>query len=89
MDIREEGRSSGKQRWQLLLEKTEFSAGDTGVLEAIARSGTRLLIPVLGVIPVQGEIWLQVEKPLMAGTAVTGHVERRDRTIRFEGTSAS
>jgi hypothetical protein len=77
VDIREEGRVSGKQRWQLLLKETKFTAGDTGVLEAVARSGTRLSVPVLGTLEEKGETWLRVEKPLMAGTEVTGWVERK------------
>jgi hypothetical protein len=76
VDIREESRASGRQRWQLLLEKSEFEAGDTGELEAIARSGIRLSVPVLGAIKDHGEVWLQVEKPLTAGTKVTGRVTR-------------
>jgi hypothetical protein len=74
LDIREERRVSGRQRWQLLLEKTEFAVGDTGELEAVARSGARLCVPVFGALEDGGEVWLQVEKPLMAGTAVTGRV---------------
>jgi len=77
MDIREEGRFSGKQRWQLLLDRTEFTAGDIGTLEAVARSGVRIAVPVLGTLDDAGELWHQVEKPLMAGTAVTGFVERK------------
>lgn len=76
VDIREERRESGRQRWQLLLEPTEFSAGDTGVLEAVARSGARLSVSVLGTFEEDGQTWLQVEKPLTAGTEVTGYVER-------------
>jgi hypothetical protein len=77
MDIREEGRFSGRQRWQLLLDKTEFTAGETGTLEAVARSGARIAVPVLGTLDEAGELWHQVEKPLMAGTTVTGFVERK------------
>ena len=77
VDIREEGRVGGKQQWQLLLKETKFTAGDTGVLEAVARSGARLSVPVLGALEEKGEIWLRVEKPLMAGTEVTGWIENR------------
>ena len=77
VDIREERRVSGKQRWQLLLKETKFAAGDTGVLEAVARSGARLSVPVLGTLEESGEMWLQVEKPLMAGTEVTAWVEAK------------
>jgi alanyl-tRNA synthetase len=46
------------------------------VLEAMARSGTRLVIPVLSVtVDDEGEVWHVVEKPLAAGTEVTGRVE--------------
>jgi alanyl-tRNA synthetase len=74
-DIREESRAAGKQRWQMALDRTEFVVGDVGVLEAVARSGARLLVPVLGVvIDAAGEVWHVVEKPLGAGTVVTGRV---------------
>jgi hypothetical protein len=77
VDIREESRVAGRQRWQVLLDRTEFTAGDTGELEAVARSGALLLVPVLGAVEDGGEIWLQVEKPLAAGTEVTGCVEAK------------
>lgn len=75
-DIREEGRTEGRQHWQVLLEQAGFAPGDRGTLEAVARSGARLSIPVLGVVEDDGEIWLRVEKPLMAGTEITAHVDR-------------
>ncbi|WP_433973944.1 hypothetical protein [Tunturiibacter lichenicola] len=74
IDIREESRVAGRQRWQMALDRTEFMAGDVGVLEAVARSGARLVVPVLGVVLDAGEVWHLVEKPLAAGTAVTGRV---------------
>jgi hypothetical protein len=74
-DIREESRVGGRQRWQMTLERTEFVAGDVGVLEAVARSGARLVVPVLGVLVEAGEVWHVVEKPLGAGTSVTGRVK--------------
>ena len=75
-DIREESRLAGRQRWQMALDRTEFEVGDKGVIEAIARSGTRLEVPVLAVeVDNAGEVWHLVEKPLTAGTAVTGRVE--------------
>ncbi len=77
VDIREERRVEGRQRWQMLLDRTEFCAGDEGSLEAVARSGSRLVVPVLGAVADGEEIWLQVEKPLAAGTVVTGHVEAK------------
>jgi hypothetical protein len=73
-DIREESRVAGKQRWQMALDRTEFVVGDVGVLEAVARSGARLVVPVLGVVAEGGEVWHVVEKPLGAGTRVTGRV---------------
>jgi hypothetical protein len=75
-DIREESRVAGRQRWQMALNSTEFRVGDTGVLEAVAKSGTRLMVPVLRVeADTAGEMWHVVEKPLAAGTAVTGRVD--------------
>lgn len=77
-DIREESRAAGRQRWQMALDRTEFRASkgeDVGVMEAVARSGARLVVPVLGVIVDDaGEVWHVVEKPLAAGTAVTVRV---------------
>jgi hypothetical protein len=76
-DIREESRVAGKQRWQMALDRTEFVAGDVGMLEAVARSGAKLAVPVLGVVTdAAGELWHLVEKPLAAGTRVTGRVSR-------------
>lgn len=75
-DIREERRTEGRQHWQVLLEHAGFAPGDRGTLEAVARSGARLSITVLAVVEEDGEIWLRVEKPLMAGTVVKAHVER-------------
>ena len=77
VDIREERRVAGRQRWQLLLDRTEFTSGDVGQLEAVARSGARLIVPVLGAVEDAGEVWLQVEKPLMEGTPVTGSIEAK------------
>jgi hypothetical protein len=58
----------------MALDKTDFGAGDVGVLEAVARSGAKLVVPVLGVVIEANEVWHVVEKPLAAGTAVTGRV---------------
>src|SRR6266581_8911192 len=67
-DIREESRVAGRQRWQMALDQTEFAVGDVGLLEAVARSGAKLVVPVLGVvIDAAGEVWHVVEKPLAAG----------------------
>jgi hypothetical protein len=58
------------------LDQTEFYAGAMGSLEAVARSGTKLIVPVIGtVVDDGGEVWHVVEKPLAAGTEVTGLVE--------------
>ena len=76
-DIREESRAAGRQRWQMALDQTEFAVGDVGMLEAVARSGAKLVVPVLGVvIDAAGEVWHLVEKPLAAGTRVTGRVSQ-------------
>lgn len=75
IDIREESRIAGRQRWQMALDRTEFGAGDVGTMEAVARSGVRLVVPVLGVVvDAAGDVWHVVEKPLAAGTAVTARV---------------
>jgi len=72
-DIREECRLPGRQRWQIALETTKFSAGEGGTLEAVARSGARLVLRVLDVQQdAEGQMWHTVEKPLAAGTPVTG-----------------
>ena len=75
VDIREESRLAGRQRWQIALDRTEFRAGDVGALEAVAPSGVRLVVAVLEVVvDGAGEVWHLVEKPLAAGTAVTARV---------------
>lgn len=75
VDIREESRVGGRQRWQMALDQTEFGTDDVGVLEAVAPSGVKLVVPVLSVVvDAAGEIWHVVEKPLAAGTAVTARV---------------
>lgn len=74
-DIREESRTGRRQRWQVTLEQTGFAVGDVGELQAVARSGTRLVVPVLAVVSdAEGEVWHVVEKPLAAGTRVSGRV---------------
>ena len=61
--------------WAMSLDRTEFRAGDTGVLEAVTRSGTRLEIAVTAVkVDGDGVVWHMVEKPLAAGTEVRGRV---------------
>jgi hypothetical protein len=75
MDIREESRVAGRQRWQIALDQTQFGAGNVGELEAIAPSGVRLVVPVLSVVADSaGDVWHVVEKPLAAGTRVTARV---------------
>jgi hypothetical protein len=81
IDIREESRVAGRQRWQMALNKTEFGAGDVGELGAMARSGAKLVVPVLGVVMEAGEVWHVVEKPLAAGTAVIGRVGAPGRVM--------
>jgi alanyl-tRNA synthetase len=57
------------------LDHTAFRPGDTGVLEAETRSGTRLTLYVTSVVADDdGTLWHIVEKPLAAGTDVTGRV---------------
>ncbi len=76
-DIRLESRTGETARWQMTLDRTEFSAGDTGMLEAVARSGTRIVVPVLAIlVDDAGDTRHIVEKPLAAGTDVTGRVAR-------------
>ncbi len=79
VDIREEGRVEGRQRFQVQLDRTEFRVGEQGRLEAVGRSGARLVAEVMRVLQDEaGEVWHVVEKPLAAETAVTGFVERRE-----------
>ena len=80
VDIREERRVAGRQRWQVLLDRTEFGVDDVGTLEAVARSGSRLVVPVLGAVTDGEDVWLQVEKPLAAGTKVTGCVGTKGKS---------
>lgn len=76
-DIQLESREGSDVRWRMTLSRTEFQPGDTGVLEAVSRSGTRIEIPVLRIISDSGDIWHVVEKPLAAGTDVIGRVTSR------------
>ena len=75
-DIRLESREGGLVRWRMTLDRTEFVAGDVGVLEAVSRTGTRIEVPVLAVIVEDGDVWHVVEKPLAGGTDVVGRVTR-------------
>jgi alanyl-tRNA synthetase len=73
-DIRLESRSGETTRWQMTLDRTEFHAGDTGVFEAVSRTGTKIEVPVIAVIEEGDDVWHLVEKPLAAGTDVVGMV---------------
>ena len=76
-DIRLEARVGLAARWQMSLDHTDFAVGDTGMLEAVTRTGTRLHIPVTGVlVDDEGVLWHAVEKPLAAGTDVMGTVKQ-------------
>jgi alanyl-tRNA synthetase len=75
-DIRLESREGAAVRWRMTLDHTQFAAGDTGILEAVSRTGTRIEVPILAVIDDAGDIWHIVEKPLAAGTDVVGRVTR-------------
>jgi alanyl-tRNA synthetase len=77
-DIRLESRVGLEAVWWMSLDKTDFAVGDTGILEAVTRSGTRLSIPVSSVVQdAEGVLWHVVEKPLAAGTEVIGLVAAR------------
>ena len=49
-DIRLESRDGAAVRWRMTLDRTEFAAGDVGVLHAVSRGGTRIQVPVLAVV---------------------------------------
>ena len=77
-DIRLQSRTGLAAVWEMSLDSTEFWVGDTGILTAVTRSGTRLEIPVTGVLQdAEGVMWHVVEKPLAAGTDVVGTVGER------------
>jgi alanyl-tRNA synthetase len=94
-DIREVSRNQGKSLWQIALDRSAFyptSGGqphDTGMLIATSPGGTLLEAPVLAVEEdEQGEVWHTTPKPLLAGTAVRGHVDwsrRRDHMQQHSG----
>jgi alanyl-tRNA synthetase len=81
-DIRLESRDAAAVRWRMALDQTEFTAGDVGTLHAVSRTGTHLEVPVIAVIDDAGDIWHIVEKPLAAGTDVTGRVNRSTSPVR-------
>lgn len=77
-DIRLQSRIGLAAVWEMSLDSTEFLVGDTGILTAVTRSGTRLEIPVTSVLQdAEGVMWHVVEKPLAAGTDVVGTVGER------------
>jgi len=72
-DIRLESRAGTAARWQIALDHTRFSAASpSGILMAIAPSGARLEVPVVGIVEEEGTVWHVVGKPLTDGTEVTG-----------------
>ena len=74
-DIRLESRSGTSARWQIALDHTLFSStAPTGTLIAIAPSGARLQVPVLGIQEEDGTLWHIVDKPLTEGTTVVGEI---------------
>jgi alanyl-tRNA synthetase len=85
-DIREFSRTNGQSLWQIALDRTAFyptSGGqphDTGTLEARAKSGATLLAEIDEVVEDEdGEVWHTTTKPVLAGTAVTGTIDRGRR----------
>ncbi len=75
-DIQLRSRVGTDAVWWMSLAETKFAPGGQGMLEAVTRSGTRLEIPVTFVVEGEdGVLWHVVEKPLAAGTDVTGRVE--------------
>jgi len=76
-DIQMVSRDAKSTRWRMALDRTNFSVGDVGSLHAVARSGTRIEVPVLAVVVDDaGDLWHVVEKPLAAGTDVVGRVSQ-------------
>ena len=74
-DIRLQSRTGLAAVWEMSLDRTEFAPGDSGMLAAVTRSGTKLEIPVTSVLTdTDGVVWHIVEKPLAAGTDVVGTV---------------
>ena len=74
-DIQLESREDSAVRWRMALDPTEFKPGDTGLLIATSRSGTRIEVPILAVVAdPNGDLWHIVEKPLAAGTDVTARI---------------
>src|ERR1700742_1166514 len=94
-DIREVSRNQGRSLWQIALDRSAFyptSGGqphDTGMLIATSAGGALLEAPILAVEEDEhGEVWHTSPKPLLAGTAVRGHVDwsrRRDHMQQHSG----
>lgn len=75
-DVREHMRVGGRAVWQLALTETLFRSGSSGRLLAVSRLGSRLELQVRAIeTDGRGVVWHTVDKPLAAGTAVTGEVE--------------
>jgi len=76
-DIQLESRLGDEVRWRVALTNTAFQPGDTGVLEAISRSGARIEIPVLRVVlDASGDLWHIIGKPLAAGTSILARIHQ-------------
>ena len=76
-EVRLESASAGRQLWQVALDQTMFTPGDSGELLAVARSGARLLLTVLRVdLELSGTVWHLVDKPVAEGTELTASVIR-------------
>lgn len=72
-DIRLQSRNGTAARWQIALDRTLFSpASATGTLIAVSPNGTRLEVPVRGVLEEDDTLWHIVDKPLTEGTEITG-----------------
>jgi len=86
VDVRESVREQGRSEWQIALDRTAFyptSGGqpfDTGILEAAARSGAIIEVPIHAVHEDDGgEIWHTTEKVLQPGVHIRGRIDRQRR----------
>ena len=76
-EIHLESTSAGRSLWRIALDHTHFQPGDTGQFEAEARSGAKLIVPVLRVeSDPSGGLWHLVEKPLTEGTKIVARPTR-------------
>jgi hypothetical protein len=81
-EIHLESHDAGRSVWRIALDRTEFELGDTGELEAKARSGAKLIIPVLCVAADSGgKLWHVVEKPVTEGTKIVGRRLPKDSSL--------